>query len=165
MDQETRTTVRQIIGQISQRNGKYHLTKKHIQHGRTSVYQHSINVARFSVGLAAFLHIRVNRRRLIRGALLHDYFLYDWHEKNAGHSLHGFRHPYLALDNARRDFRLNAVERDIIKKHMFPLTPFPPMYAESWVVCLADKICSLYETLYMEDLRLAAGQIFYTRGR
>ena len=33
---------------------------------------------------------------------------------------------------------------------MFPLTPVPPAYRESYLVCLADKICSSYETLHRD---------------
>ena len=52
-----------------------------IQHGRTSVYHHSIRVAILSLQIAELLNLSVDKRVLIRGSLLHDYFLYDWHEK------------------------------------------------------------------------------------
>ena len=86
-------------------------------------------------------------RALVRGALLHDYFLYDWHEKDASHRWHGFHHPAAALKNASADFGLSPRERDVIAKHMFPLTLRPPRFRESWIVCLADKWCALEETL------------------
>ena len=89
--------------------------------------------------------IRYKKRELIRGALLHDYFLYDWHR--AQKRLHGFTHPSAALTNAERDFKLSDTERDIIKKHMFPLTVVPPLCREGWIVCLVDKACSIYETV------------------
>ena len=89
----------------------------------------------------------VNRRELIRGALLHDYFLYDWHEKNAGHRFHGFIHAGRALQNARKDFKLTIREENIILRHMFPLNVVPPMCKEAWLVCLADKICASKETV------------------
>lgn len=44
------------------------------------------------------------------------------------------------------DFALNAVERDVIARHMFPLNLTPPRYRESILVCIADKICAVYET-------------------
>lgn len=124
-------------------------SEQYIQHGNTTVLAHSIAVACFSLQLARRLHISVRERELIRGALLHDYFLYDWHEKDNGHRLHGFSHPYTALRNAMEICELTLIEQDIIKKHMFPLTPFPPRYRESILVCIADKVCSTYETLYL----------------
>lgn len=115
------------------------------QHGNTSTLLHCIAVSYFSVRLAEKLGIDYNRRELLRGALLHDYFLYDWHEKDKSHRLHGFTHPGRALRNANRDFQLSEREQDIIGKHMFPLTPFPPKCREAMLVCLVDKWCSTYE--------------------
>jgi uncharacterized protein len=80
-------------------------------------------------------------RAIVRGALLHDLFFYDWlHE---GPRLHGFRHHRIALENAKQVTRLSEKEADIIKKHMWPLTLIPPRYPESLVVCLADTLCSV----------------------
>lgn len=117
--------------------------KNFIQHGSITCYEHSVNVAEKSVFIAETLSFRINERALIRGALLHDYFLYDWHHK--GHRLHGFFHAKAALKNASRDFSLSEIEEDIIKRHMFPLNIRPPKYAESWVVCFADKLCAAEE--------------------
>ena len=52
-----------------------------------------------------------------------------------------------AHKNARRDFELNEIEQDMIRKHMFPLNPVPPKYRESWILCMADKICASKETV------------------
>lgn len=122
---------------------------QYIQHGNTTVLRHSVAVAWFSLYLAGKLRVPVHKEELVRGALLHDYFLYDWHEKDESHRLHGFRHPYTALRNAMEIYDLTPIEQDIIKRHMFPLTPIPPRYRESVLVCIADKICSAYETLYL----------------
>ena len=113
-----------------------------------TVNDHSMNVARYSLALSERLHISCNREELIRGALLHDYFLYDWHDKDhvSPHKLHGFYHPGIALKNASREYRLTPREKDIIKKHMWPLTVVPPMCREAWIVTTADKWCSLMET-------------------
>lgn len=117
-----------------------------IQHGGTSCLKHTIAVAYYSILFADFMRIRCNRRELIRGAVLHDYFLYDWHDGKKRRGVHGFTHPRTAMVNADRDFRLTETERDIIIKHMFPLTFFPPVCREGWIVCLIDKLCSVYET-------------------
>ncbi len=119
----------------------------YIQHGKTSCLNHSIAVAYYSLVIVNALNIRCDKESLIRGALLHDYFLYDWHKKGRAHSLHGFKHPQTALENALLDYALNPVERDIIIRHMFPLVPIPPRYIESMVVCVVDKLCSIKEML------------------
>lgn len=126
---------------------RFPMTKKFMQHGSVSVYEHCVRVAYTSCYLAAAMKIPVNRRALVRGALLHDYFLYDWHEKNKEHSLHGFFHPRKALQNAEKDLDLSEIERNIILRHMFPLTAIPPECREAWLVCLADKICAFRETV------------------
>jgi uncharacterized protein len=59
--------------------------------------------------------------------------------------LHGFIHPKLALKNAEENFQLSDLEKDIIVKHMWPLTVKFPKYKESYVVCLVDKYCSIQE--------------------
>lgn len=119
-----------------------------IQHGDTTVLLHCIAVAYFSWKLLRFMKLKYDEKSLIRGALLHDYFLYDWHIPDPSHKLHGFHHARKALDNADRDFTLTPIERDIISHHMFPLNPVPPKTIEGTVVCLVDKACSAYETLF-----------------
>lgn len=120
------------------------------QHGGTSCLLHSLAVAYFSLWFVTRLGIRCDRRSLVRGAMLHDYFLYDWHVKSDSnaHRFHGFTHPQTALCNARRDFALGDIEADIIARHMFPLTPKPPKYRESVIVSLADKYCAVMEILF-----------------
>ena len=120
---------------------------RYMQHGDTSVFRHSVSVAYFSYYLALKMNAPVDIHSLVRGALLHDYFLYDWHQKDPSHRLHGFRHPKTALGNAQRDYYLNWKEKNIIARHMFPLIPVPPQCREAWIVCLADKWCALGETM------------------
>lgn len=117
-----------------------------IQHGNVTCLQHCISVVYFSFGFCRQFHIKVDEESLIRGALLHDYFLYDWHVKDGKRKLHGFYHPILALHNANRDFDLTRKEKDIILNHMWPLTLLHmPHYKESWIVCIMDKLCSISE--------------------
>lgn len=130
------------------KNEKMQSTKSCVQHGDVSVFAHSMAVAAYSIKLADKLGIKYDRKSLIRGALLHDFFLYDWHETtNVGDGLHGFAHPCTASKNAVRYFNLNKKEMDIIRKHMWPLTITKmPKCRESWLVCAVDKYCSLLET-------------------
>ena len=129
--------------------------KNFTQHGNTTVFEHCVSVAKFSLLMAQYLEkmfkIKFDKDSLVRAALLHDYFLYDWHDKTVpGHNIHGFTHPRTAMLNADRDFGLNEIEKDIISKHMFPLTIMPPRYRESVLVTLADKWCALCETFKVD---------------
>ncbi len=132
---------------------KFQSQDNFIQHGNITVKQHCISVANASLKLAEFLRIRYQKRDLIRGALLHDYFLYDWHLPHEKNNWHGFRHPNIALRNAIRDYKITNYEREIIKKHMWPLTVVPPACREAWIVNVADTYCSLLETLHIHRNR------------
>lgn len=128
-------------------------TKAYIQHGNMSVQEHCINVAKTSLAICDRFGIKCNTKDLVRGALLHDYFLYDWHKTDTieTHNLHGFFHPGRALKNAEKEYNLTKRQADIIKKHMWPLTIIPPMCREAWIVTTADKYCSIMETLYIHE--------------
>lgn len=84
-----------------------------------------------------------------RGAVLHDLFYYDWHEKDSSHRLHGYRHPGFALKNAEVlcGDKLTDLEREIIRRHMWPLTPTPPMKKEAFAVSMCDKYCAVKELI------------------
>ncbi len=132
----------------------FNKSRTFIQHGNYSVRLHSINVAKTSLIISHLIPIRFSEKELVRGALLHDYFLYDWHKKKVGvreigrfYEMHGFTHPKVAARNAKKDFHTTAIENEIIKKHMWPLTLKPPACREAWVVTMADKYCSLCETI------------------
>ena len=125
---------------------KYLRTKDFMQHGKVSVFDHSIAVAEASVKISKKLHIKVDREALIKGALLHDYFLYDWHDKNHPR-LHGFRHAKIAAENAKRDFGLTRKEYKMISSHMFPLGWRIPTSREAFILTIADKYCATKESL------------------
>ncbi|WP_034225998.1 HD domain-containing protein [Lachnobacterium bovis] len=132
-------------------NTQFLKTKDFIQHGDVSVYEHCVMVMLKSCEIAFKLKADVDYEQMIKGALLHDYFLYDWHDNDPSHRLHGFSHPKKAYENAQRDTYISKVEGDIIRHHMFPLTAIPPQSKEAWIVCMADKICATKETLHVQD--------------
>ena len=128
--------------------------KSFISHGTKSTYDHCMDVTKMSYFLSRRIPLSVDEATLLRGAMLHDYYLYDWHKPHG--YLHGFFHPSKALKNANRDFRLNVKEQNIIKSHMWPLTlTCHPLSKEAWIVCIADKICATRET-FMERRKLSA---------
>lgn len=130
---------------LTSENMRYEITLAH--HRNFNCFEHSLSVACVSLWLAKTFRLKVNLKSLIRGALLHDYFLYDWRLGTPGNKMHGFGHARIALKNAKRDYPVDKIQEDIIVKHMFPLNPRPPRYAESVVVTVADKICAICEIL------------------
>lgn len=122
--------------------------KQYIQHGQISTYDHVISVVKLSFYLNRHLHLGAPDAELVRGAFLHDFYLYDWHENGYPGRLHGFHHPAIALENAMQRYALTKTERNIIESHMWPLTLRKiPKCRAAFIVCLADKICSSYETI------------------
>ena len=127
-----------------------HEMKNYIQHGRVSTYDHCKNVAKTANALAKKLKIKnIDRRALIRGAMMHDFYLYDWHNKDDGsHRLHGYHHASKARDNADEILGATIKEQEIIESHMWPLTFTKiPRSREAWLVCLADKGVSTKEVI------------------
>lgn len=127
------------------------MLSKYIQHGHTTVYTHSRNVAYYSFLFAKFLErklkLRINYEILTVSAMFHDFFLYDWHETEGRPKLHGFRHPKIASENAQKFYDINETERNIIESHMWPLTLTKfPKTTEGKIICLIDKCCSTAET-------------------
>ena len=112
-----------LYGELSSQSG-FEKIGQYAQHGSTTRLVHSVAVAYYSYRLAFFLGLSFHARDLVRGALLHDYFLYDAQDGDPAHKGHWTRHPEIALENAGKDLPLTAIEADVIRKHMFP--PYPP---------------------------------------
>lgn len=124
------------------------------QHGQISRLRHTFCVSYLSYRISKKRGL--NHRAVARAGLLHDLFYYDW--RTAGdnsHRLHGYRHPGFALKNALEITKLSEMEKDIIKKHMWPLTISLPNFKESFIVSLVDKYCATMEVIYSKkNLRL-----------
>jgi uncharacterized protein len=127
--------------------------KNYIQHGRISTFEHCENVAKLSYAIDELLSLRSDLKVLITGAMLHDFFLYDWHEKGDGnHPLHGFSHAEKAAENASKYFAIDEKTRQVIYCHMWPLNLVRvPKSREAWIVCFADKWVSIKETLFRRN--------------
>ena len=144
----TRTQIQQLV----RLHGQEILCHEHMQiervcyqHGVVTTFAHSIRVACLAVWIADRLRLwhRVDLHSLIRAALLHDYFLYDWHAHDGGrHRMHGFTHGGTAMRNAVRDFHLNKLRADHIKKSYVsaPARKCRLQYLEGYLVTVADKI-------------------------
>ncbi len=119
--------------------------KSFTHHYFTTCYDHSIRVAYHNFIICKLLGL--NAKAASRGGLLHDLYLYNrkTYVRSKGEKLHGFRHPHIALDNASKLFRLTKIEKDIIVKHMFPLTLKFPKYPESYITTITDKYLCVAE--------------------
>lgn len=129
-------------------NDKVRQMLKYRQHCDVSTYKHCLNVSYVSYLMCKKMNL--NYIAAARAAMLHDLFLYDWRDKrpfNGFLNMHAFRHPKIALENAKMICELSELEQDIIIKHMWPVTFFHiPKYKESFIVTIADKYCAIYET-------------------
>ena len=160
---ELRKTIRNKIKTLSFENNSADMTEfkkickdiiehpeyqklKDIKHHDKDIYTHNLKVAWISYLTAKKLHLHVPE--MVRGALLHDFFFYDWRVKGAKDEFfpHGFTHPFVSRRNAEKIFgHLTPRERDIIMKHMWPLTVIPPRYPESFLVSFIDKLIASKE--------------------
>ncbi len=118
----------------------------YMQHGDTTCKAHCIKVSYLSYCICRKLGWEY--KEAARAGLLHDFFLYDWHThaRETGERFHGFTHPRAALNNAVKHFDLTENEKDMILRHMWPLTPVPPKTKGGMVIIYADKLCGLVET-------------------
>lgn len=119
--------------------------KNTIQHSNITTFEHVMSVSYMSYELCKKLNW--DYRAAARAGLLHDLVYYDWHTPDPSHRLHGYRHPGFALKNASEITELSELEKNIIYRHMWPLTPIPPRYKEAWVITLVDKCCACREII------------------
>ena len=115
-----------------------------IRHHGITRFDHCMRVAYYSYIVSKFL--RLDYQKVTEAALLHDFFTDEVKDKNMIVRL--VKHPYIALDNAKKYYRLTPMQEDIIKTHMFPVTFRPPKYLESWLVDFIDDCSAIYEKSY-----------------
>jgi len=142
----------EIISELL-KNEKVIQMKKYRQHHNTSCYDHCLLVS-----YNTYLICKKNKLDYIsaaRAGLLHDLFLYDWRKRENGRKgLHAFTHPKLALKQAMSITNLNVREQDIIKNHMWPVTPQLPKFKETYIITLVDKYFAVAEAFIGKDLKI-----------
>ena len=115
------------------------------QHCNTSCYEHCYDAAFYCYTICKKLHL--DYKSATRAAMLHDLFLYDWRIKGNRTGHHAFTHGQTAYENASQIFDLNDIEKDMIIKHMWPITLKLPRYRETFILTLVDKFCATSEML------------------
>lgn len=130
------------------------------QHYQTSCFDHCLMVAYYCYIICKKLHL--DYISCARAAMVHDLFLYDWRKRENGRKgFHAFTHPRMAYKNASKLFELNPKEKDIILKHMWPVTFILPKYRESYIITLVDKYCAIKESSFELQNKLYQKKIFH----
>lgn len=119
---------------------------KNKQHRTSNTYRHVCLVCEECIYYGIRKRKRYDYKSLIRGALLHDFYFYDWRVDKVNKKGHASKHPFRAIENAKKYFNLNKIELDIISSHMWPINLFKfPKTKEGRLVMLVDKMVTLKE--------------------
>lgn len=124
----------------------------YMQHGDITTLEHVIAVSYTAFILAKKWNADVTAA--VRGAMLHDLYLYDWHIRTDERTplTHTFNHPKTSVKNAKKYFKPTEKELKIVRSHMWPLTIFHmPTSKEAFILTLADKYCAWNESFGIYD--------------
>lgn len=133
---------------------------KSIPHHGNNRLDHINRVAKLSFRVSKYLNL--DYVSCTRGAIMHDFFTLEDINKNKN-KLKSFlkKHPSEALNNSKHYFEVNDIEEDIILSHMYPITKEKPEYIESKVVCICDKLVSIYEFIRFQiNFSMYAAMLF-----
>ena len=143
MSSKTKEEFYSVVKDITN-NKEFNKLNKELHHGITR-YDHSLRVAKWTYQFCELFNIK-SINNTTRAALLHDFYIDDeLLGENKFEKLSD--HPNLALENSLKYYKLDNVQQDIIKSHMFPCNLNVPKYKESWIVSTIDKIVGAYEML------------------
>ena len=153
-DKEFQSIIRELI-----ENDTVQEMKKYRQHYETSCFEHCYTAAYYCYLICKKYDL--DYRSATRAAMLHDLFLYDWRKKQPNKKgLHAFTHGKTACENACKLFKLNEKEKDIIIKHMWPVTIEFPKSVEGFILTFVDKYCAISESLEVLQTRLFMKRAF-----
>ena len=116
-------------------------------HRGSNCYLHSFKVAKKAIK-KSLNRKDVNLEVVLLGAILHDYYLYDWRKDRSKLKKHGKNHPNIAIKNATKDFDISEEVKKVIKSHMWPLNIKEyPKSKEAKIVSFSDKAVTIGESL------------------
>ena len=116
-------------------------------HRGSNCYLHSFKVAKKAIK-KSLSRKDVNLEVVLLGAILHDYYLYDWRKDKSKLKKHGKNHPDVAINNAVKDFDISEEVKKVIKSHMWPINIKDyPKSKEAKIVSVSDKAVTIGESL------------------
>lgn len=113
------------------------------QHFNTTCFEHCYFVAYHCYIICK--KCKLDYKSVTRAAMLHDLFLYDWRVKDGRKNIHAFTHGKIACENACKLFELSDKEKDMIIKHMWPVTLKVPKSIEGFILTIVDKYSAINE--------------------
>ena len=110
-------------------------------HRGSNCYEHSFKVAKRAIRNSLRLFRKnIDLEVVLIGAILHDYYLYDWRSDRSLRKGHAKNHERIASENASRDFDIPMEIKKVIESHMWPFNiKCFPNTREARIVSLADK--------------------------
>ena len=116
-------------------------------HRGSNCYIHSFKVAKKAIK-KSINKKNINLEVVLIGAILHDYYLYDWRQDRSKLKKHAKNHPGIAINNAINDFDISDDVKNVIKTHMWPINikAFPNT-KEAKIVSLSDKAVTIRESM------------------
>jgi uncharacterized protein len=126
------------------------LASPEVQRLEEIVHHYSVSRLQHAKSVAYLSYLRCREKGLraeetARAALLHDLF-YRHRKEKVREKYMLFRHPALALENARKLLSLSHIGEDIILRHMWPFGALPRT-REGRLVSYIDKYCAMHEFL------------------
>ena len=117
-------------------------------HRGSNTYIHSFKVAKLAIKRALRRKRRLDLESILIASILHDYYLYDWRKDKSRKKHHAKNHPFIASENAKRDFDIEEFTSEIIEEHMWPINfkNFPKT-TEARIVNNADNSIAFIEVL------------------
>ena len=118
-------------------------------HRGSNCYEHTFKVVK-----RAIHHCEISKKKNINpevvlvGAILHDYYLYDWRVDRSKIKTHAKQHELIAAENAIKDFGISKEIKEVIETHMWPINiKNYPKSREAKIVSINDKLVALCEAL------------------
>ena len=133
---------------------KFRQARGQIHHYRTSVASHSIKTAISGLKLCSIMRrmgISVDARMVVRTALLHDLGMVGRSDLYRNNYECCMKHPGNSASISRQICsEIDEKSLAAIESHMWPLSVHMPGSKEAFVLCMADKIASVKDLIYIK---------------